>query len=110
MATSHTLTVYQNANLSADITVVDSNGLLKDLRNYTPSGMLRKSFEAPNSISFLATNSDTLNGVINISLTKDQTADMDSDFYVYDVIITDSSNCKTRILEGKALVKPGYTV
>ena len=109
MATSHTLTIYQNANLSADITIVDSTGLLKDLRNYTPSGMLRKNFESVNSISFIATNLDAINGVINIALTKDQTATMDSNFYVYDVIITDTANTKTRVLEGKALVYPGYT-
>lgn len=109
MATSHTITIYQNANLSADITVVNSDGTLYDLRSYTPTGMLRKSFEDTSPISFECTNSDALNGVINISLTKDQTSAMNSNYYVYDVIITDGNNTKTRVLEGKALVRTGFT-
>jgi hypothetical protein len=109
MATTHTLTVYQNANLSANITVVDSTGLLKNLTGYTPTGMLRKSFEDTSPISFTCTNSDAVNGVINLALTKTQTGAMTANHYVYDVIITDSSNNKTRVLEGKVLVKTGFT-
>ena len=44
-----------------------------------------------------------------MTLADTVTAGMDSGRYVYDVLITDSSGDKTRILEGQATVTPSVS-
>ena len=44
-----------------------------------------------------------------MSLTDTVTTAMTSGRYVYDVVLTDSSGDKTRVLEGQAILTPGVS-
>ena len=48
-------------------------------------------------------------GQVTVTLTDAQTAALTSGRYVYDILITDSSGDKTRILEGHATVTPSVS-
>ena len=48
-------------------------------------------------------------GQLALSLTDTVTAAMDSGRYVYDVLLTDGSGDKTRVLEGQAVLTPGVS-
>ena len=48
-------------------------------------------------------------GQVTVTLTDVQTAALTSGRYVYDILLTDSSGDKTRILEGHATVTPSVS-
>ena len=48
-------------------------------------------------------------GQLTLSLTDVVTAAMSSGRYVYDVLLTDGSGDKTRVLEGQAILTPGVS-
>ena len=51
----------------------------------------------------------TNTGQLTLTLTDVITAAMDSGRYVYDVLLTDASGDKTRVLEGQAVLTPGVS-
>jgi hypothetical protein len=56
-----------------------------------------------------STTVDGNNGIITLSLTANQTANMVGGRYVYDVELTDASNSISRIVEGIVTVTPQVT-
>ena len=48
-------------------------------------------------------------GTVTVGLTTSQTAPLKAGRYVYDVLITDSSNTTTSVVEGSVLVRKGVT-
>jgi hypothetical protein len=51
----------------------------------------------------------TNTGQVTLTLTDTVTAAMGSGRYVYDVLLTDGSGDKTRVLEGQAILTPGVS-
>jgi hypothetical protein len=76
------------------------------MTGYTGQGELRTSYAAINAISFGVALS---NGQIALSLDANTTSQLKRSRYVYDVVLTDSSNNVTRVLEGVAYVDPTVT-
>ena len=72
--------------------------------DYTPTAKLRKHWESANAITFTSTLSNV--GVLSLSLTPEQTQNLNSGKYVYDVLLTDSQNNVIRIFEGIATLTP----
>lgn len=110
MATISNLFIDQDADFTTTVTINDSNGSALDLTSYTALAMIRKTYQSTSATTFTSTfASDRTTGQITISLTDTQTAALESGRYVYDLIITDSSGTKTRVVEGIATVNPSVS-
>jgi hypothetical protein len=110
MATISNLFIDQNADFTTTVTINDSNGSALDLTSYTALAMIRKTYQSTTATTFTSTFvSPRTTGQITISLTDTQTAALEAGRYVYDLIITDSSGNKTRVVEGIATVNPSVS-
>ena len=110
MATISNLFIDQDADFTTTVTVNDSNGTALDLTNYTALAMIRKTYQSSTATTFTsAFVSPRTTGQITISLTDTQTAALEQGRYVYDLVITDASGNKTRVVEGIATVTPSVS-
>ncbi len=110
MATISNLFVDQDADFTTTVTINDSTGSALDLTNYTALAMLRKSYQSTSATTFTSAFVDPrTTGQITISLTDVQTAALEAGRYVYDLVITDASGTKTRVVEGIATVNPSVS-
>lgn len=110
MATISNLFIDQDADFTTTVTVNDSNGSPLDLTSYTALAMIRKTYASSSSTTFASTFvSPRTTGQITISLTDVQTAALEAGRYVYDLVITDGSGSKTRVVEGIATVNPSVS-
>jgi hypothetical protein len=110
MATISNLFIDQDADFTTTVTVNDSNGTALDLTSYTALAMIRKTYQSSTATTFTsAFVSPRTTGQITISLTDTQTAALEQGRYVYDLVITDASGSKTRVVEGIATVTPSVS-
>jgi hypothetical protein len=110
MATISNIFIDQGATFSTTVTISDSDGSALDLTSYTALAQIRKTYESTTATTFTSTfASDRTTGQITISLTDTQTTALESGRYVYDLIITDVSDNKTRVVEGIATVNPSVS-
>lgn len=98
----------QGEDFSADITLDTINGAPYDISDFTVKSQIRKSHWSQNTTAiFEATIS--ANGIINLSLDSSITENVSSGRYVYDVFLTNSSNNRSKVLEGILFVDPSST-
>jgi len=110
MATISNLFLDQDADFTTTVTINDSAGSALDLTGYTALAMIRKTYQSTTATTFTSTFvSPRTSGQITISLTDTQTAALEAGRYVYDLVITDSSGNKTRVVEGIATVNPSVS-
>jgi hypothetical protein len=110
MATISNLFINQDTDFSTTVTVNDSSGSALNLTSYTALAMIRKTYQSTTATTFTSTfAADRTTGQITISLTDAQTALMEDGRYVYDLVVTDNSGIKTRVVEGIATVTPGVS-
>lgn len=102
-------------NAGADFTqtftleATDTNSVL-NLTGYTVSSKMRKWSGSSTATTFTTSIiAPPTAGQISIALTSGQTQNLKSGRYVYDVVITDGSNTKYRVIEGMVLVREGVT-
>jgi hypothetical protein len=100
----------QGATYTNQITLDDVNGNPYNLTGFTVKSQARKSYYSTTpTITFVSTISNASNGVITLSANSASTANVRPGKLVYDVLITDSSNTVTRVLEGQIFVSPSVT-
>ena len=109
MAAFSELTIDQGATFTVIVTVNDEQGDKLNLTSYTASSYVRKSYYSTTYTSFNVSISDAANGEITLSMLPSVTANLSSGRYVYDLVVTDSSNVKTRVVEGIVVVLPSVT-
>jgi len=110
MASISNIFIDQGATFTTTLTINDSNGDALDLTGYTAIAQLRKSPSSSTSTDFtVAFVSPRTSGQLTISLTDTQTTALEAGRYNYDVLITDSSGTKTRVVEGIATVNPSVS-
>ena len=110
MATISKLFINQDTDFSTTVTVNDSSGSALNLTSYTALAMIRKTYQSTTATTFTSTfAADRTTGQITISLTDAQTALLEDGRYVYDLVVTDNSGIKTRVVEGIATVTPGVS-
>jgi len=109
MAAVSNLYIDQGADYSTTVSLTDSNGDVLSLTGYSAAGQIRKTFGSSTVAATFAIAVSANTGQITLTLTDVITAGMKSGRYVYDVLITDSSGTKTRILEGQASVTPSVS-
>lgn len=100
----------QGADFNMSITLDDVSGDNFNLVNYTASSQMRKSYYSSNATATfsVSTGNDPSLGVITISMTSSNTANIYPGRYVYDVYVT-SSESRVRVLEGIVSVTPQVT-
>lgn len=108
MATKANLVIDQGTTYTTDLNLTDENGDPLVLSGYTANSQIRKHYTSSNSVVF-STSINATAGVITLSLTANQTANMAGGRYVYDVELTDASNSISRIVEGIVTVTPQVT-
>jgi hypothetical protein len=108
MATKANIIIDQGTTFSTVINLTDDNGTAIDLTGYTGDAEMRKHYTSSNSQSFSIALGGT-SGTVTLSLTANQTANLTSGRYVYDVEVTSSANVVSRIVEGIVTVTPQVT-
>ena len=113
MAAIANLIIDQGASFSTDVTVKDNSGNAFDLTGYTASAKMAKGYASTRTRTILTTliNADPTTGIITLSLSADQTNNLDAPArYVYDVeILRTSDSTVTRVIEGLITVSPSVT-
>lgn len=108
MAIKANLIIDQGTDYSTTITLTDEQDSVIDLAGYTANAQMKKTYTSSNSVTFTTVVS-AAQGLVTLSLTDTQTANITPGRYVYDVIITINSTT-TRIVEGIVTVTPRVTV
>ena len=108
MAIKANLFIDQGTDYSTSINLTDDDGNIVTLTNYSGNGQIRKTYSSSNAVNFGITLVEAT-GVVLLSLTDTQTANMTPGRYVYDVILTDNANVTSRIVEGIVTVTPRVT-
>lgn len=110
MATISNLFINQGTDFSTIVTLNGADDLPLDLTGYTALSQIRKSFDSSTytdmSTAFIDPRSS---GQIQLSLTNTQTTSLEWGRYVWDLVITDDSGTKTRVVEGIAMISPSVS-
>ena len=86
----------------------ESNSTL-DLTGYSVNSQMKKHPSSSTKTTFDATVLNASGGIIRVGLASTASVGLKAGRYVYDVLITDSSNVVTRVVEGSVLVRAGVT-
>jgi hypothetical protein len=108
MATKANLVIDQGSTFSADLNLADENGDPLILNGYTANSQIRKWYSSTNAAATFTTAINVESGVISLNLSANQTSNLVSGRYVYDVELTDSGGV-SRIVEGIVTVTPQVT-
>lgn len=108
MAIKANLIIDQGTDYVTSINLTDSDDTVIDLTGYTANGQIRKTYSSSNAVNF-GLSLEAANGVVRLSLTDSQTANLVAGRYVYDVVVTSAANITSRIVEGIVTVTPRVT-
>lgn len=108
MATKANLVIDQGATYSTDLTLLDENGDPITLEGYTVNSQIRKWYTSSTVSANFVTNVKEDTGVVTLSLSAEQTANLAAGRYVYDVELS-SGPTISRIVEGIVTVTPNVT-
>lgn len=101
MASYANVSADQGADFQTILELEDANGDPLDLTEYNLYGQIRRTYKSTNAVDFTIVKSNALGGVIRVELTSEQTANMKSGRYVYDIYAFDDDLNKTmKLLEG----------
>jgi hypothetical protein len=105
------LVVNSGTDFSQSFTLEGSyNNSPLNLTGYTVAAQMRKWSGSSTAITFTTSiEFPSTEGKILISLSSEETLTIKPGRYVYDIIITDSFEVKTRVVEGMVLVREGVT-
>ena len=104
------LVINSGSDFSQSFTLEGTNNSPFNLTNYEVDAQMRKWSGSSTAINFIASVEFPSNsGRILISLSSADTVNIRPGRYVYDVMITDSSGIKNRVIEGMVLVREGVT-
>ena len=109
MAALSNIYIDQGADFTTVISLTDSNNEALNLTGYSALAQIRKTYGSTTISATFGTALTTTTGQLTMTLADTITAAMDSGRYVYDVLLTDGSGDKTRVLEGQAILTPGVS-
>lgn len=108
MATKANLIIDQGATYQVSLDITDEEDQVIDLTGYTGAAQIRKHYTSSNSVSFSVTVVP-VDGVVQLSLSANQTSTIAAGRYVYDVELTNQSGVISRVVEGIVTVTPQAT-
>ena len=109
MASISNLFVDQGSDFTITVSLTDAADSALNLSNNTFLAQVRKSHGSNTVKSTFATANDGVGGNLTLTLTDVQTAALAPGRQVYDIILTDPSGIKERVVEGMALIRDGVT-
>ena len=104
------LTVEQGSDYDITLTIDNVDGSPLNLTGYTAQSMVRKHYGSSDHQDFVVTFVDRLLGEISLSMASTITSLLPEGRYVYDVVLNDPNDLKTRVIQGNVLVNPGVTL
>jgi len=100
----------QGSTFTTQLTLTDNYGNAYNLSGFSVASQAKQSYISPNvAINFSTTVLDAATGVIGLSLDAANSSNVPAGTLVYDVVVKDSSNNISRVLEGRIFVNPGVT-
>jgi hypothetical protein len=108
MATRADISIDQGTDYEVTLTLTDEGGNILDLSNSNTAAQIRKSYTSLTYTEF-DTSINVATGEISLTLTADQTSNLEPGRYVYDVELTDGSNSISRVVEGVVTITPQVT-
>lgn len=109
MAQVANIYIDQGTDFQIAVDVTDAAGDVLNLTGFTESAQLRKTYSSSTTTATFSCSNSGSGGVVTMQLTDTQTAAIEAGRYVYDLVITDGSGSKSRVVEGQATVTPGVT-
>ena len=121
MAETTDIVIEQKATFVLSIVYNDTNGDPVDLTGYSARMMVKASHDTADVDAVIDIDSDAggtgdVSGIglddsgnISVVVAKAETTGLDPGDYVWDILLEDSDGRATRLIEGKAVVKPGVT-
>lgn len=108
MAIKANLIIDQGTTYSTDLQLTDDNGDVVNLASYSAAAQIRKTYTSSSATTFTVSIGEST-GVVTLSLTANQTSNIASGRYVYDVELTSPGGVVSRIIEGIVTVTPQVT-
>ena len=110
MAGKYNFSIDQGATLLKTIAIQSAPGVALNITGYTFRGQMREDYDSATVVAtFAITITNAATGTIQVSLTDTITAAITAGTYLYDIEYVDPAGSVTRLLEGKATVKPEVT-
>lgn len=116
MAQYEDLTIDQGSDVAVEIHLVNADGSVKDLTNYSAAAKMKRSYnsDSDDTVEFSAIISDPASdGIVTLSLTNTQTDAIKAGRWLYDAEISfvdsDGDTIIERVLEGNITVTPSVT-
>jgi hypothetical protein len=115
MATYEEITIDQGSDVTIQLELVDTEGAVRDLTNYTVAAKMKKNYnsDSADTTTFSSVITQAAQGIATLTLTNTQTDALKAGRYVYDVelsfVDSDSNTIVERILEGRIQVTPSVT-
>jgi hypothetical protein len=108
MGTKANLIIDQGTTFSTSVTILDTDGDVTNLNNYTGAGQIRKHYTSSNATSFDVTVVGNT-GTVEFGLSANTTQSLAAGRYVYDIELTDAVGEVSRVLEGIVTITPSVT-
>lgn len=109
MAIIANIFIDQGTDFTVQVDCTDTAGDVLNLTGYTATAQLRKTYGSSSASATFTCSHNGVGGTVTMSLTDTVTAALEAGRYVYDLMVTDGSGQKSRIVEGQATVTPGVT-
>ena len=102
------ITIEQGADFASSFTITNANGSVYLLSGASATAKIKKFPDSTTSYSF-STTITVATGVIALAMTDTVTSTITPGRYFYDILVTNGSGLKTRVIEGMALVTAGIS-
>ena len=109
MASISNLFVDQGSDFSITVSLTDATDSALSLAGSSFLAQVRKSHGSNTVKATFSTSNDGVGGNLTMNLTDVQTAALEAGRYVYDVLHTDASGDKKRLMEGQLIVTPSVS-
>lgn len=110
MSAKANLLIEQGTDFTTSLTVNDSAGTPVNLTGYTGAGQIRKHYSSNTATTIAVSfSADRTTGIVTLTVGRSLTGNMAYGRYVYDVELTNSSNTRSRLVEGIATITPEVT-
>jgi hypothetical protein len=102
------ITIEKGADFESSFTITNADGSVYSLNSASATAKIKKFPESTTSYSF-STTITVATGRIALSMTDNVTSTITPGRYFYDILVTNSSGLKTRVIEGMAMVTAGIS-
>jgi len=109
MAAISNLYIDQGSDFQITVSMTGADGTALNLTGASFLAQLRRSHGSSTVAGTFSTSHDSTGGNLTLMLTDTVSAGISEGRYFYDVLMTDNSGSKTRVLEGQATITPSVS-